>query len=231
MLPEAAERLRRDLRQRQEGAVGREGALRDQGVDVRVPVDQLPEGLDPGHDARHHVVAAEHGPVYVPHRLPGSPGKAAQQLAVIPEEQPEALGDREDELAVGHGFAHLFRDVHPHQDGPLLVATRADAALAAGEADKELVLAIGAANAGEALVQVAAGEEGVHRLADRGPERAVAPLVALGIDPLERVEMLGKDLVDGRVAGPARAVEPGGGGADHGSARRGEPSIPNTLQT
>jgi hypothetical protein len=64
------------------------------------------------------------------------------------------------------------------QEGSLLVATGTQAPPPAGEGDEELESARGAADAGEAFLQVAAGEELLDgRRDDRAPE-AVALLVA-----------------------------------------------------
>ena len=70
------------------------------------------------------------------------------------------------------------------------MAGRAGAALLAGEGHEHLVVAVGAADAGEALVQVAALEKGLHAaLDDRAPE-AVLGRKPLVVDLLEGLEML-----------------------------------------
>ena len=56
--------------------------------------------------------------------------------------------------------------------GAFLVAGRAGAALLAGEGHEHLVLAVRAADAGEALVQIAALEEGLHAVPDDRARRS-----------------------------------------------------------
>ncbi len=132
-----------------------------------VEVDQLAEGVDGRHHAGSGVGALEDGAVDLQDGLPGQAGQRAEQPAVEAEEDPQALGDGEDELAVGDGSADVTGDVVGDDQGPLLVAAGAEAAASAGERDEALVTAPRAADAGEALAQVAAGEE----LADRPSAR------------------------------------------------------------
>ena len=110
-------------------------------------------------------------------------------MAALAENAAQHAGDGEDELAVGDGLADVTGDVLSDHEGPLLVAARAEAAAAAGERDKELVAAPGAADAGEALLQIAAGEELLDGPFDDGAPEAVALLVAVVVDALELVEV------------------------------------------
>jgi hypothetical protein len=59
--------------------------------------------------------------------------------------------------------------------------------------------AVGAVDAGEALAQVATLEELADRLAYDGTQEAIPLLKPLGVDPLELVEVVGEDPVDGRL--------------------------------
>ena len=87
------------------------------------------------------------------------------------------------------GRTDLFGHVQGGQQGAFLVAGGARAALLAGIGHEHLVPAVGAAHAGEALVQIAALEKGRHgALHDRPPE-AVLGLEALVVDLLEGLEM------------------------------------------
>ena len=91
--------------------------------------------------------------------------------------------------AVGHGGAQVTGDVLGHDQGPLLVATGAEAASAAGEGDEELVSAPRATHTRETLAEIAAGEELLDRCCDDGSPEAVTLPVALVVDALELVEV------------------------------------------
>ena len=96
-----------------------------------MPVDQLAEGVDGRDHARRHIPALQDGAIDHEHRLPGEPRQFTEQLAVEAEEDPQPLGDREDELPVGDGGAQVDGDVLGHDQCPLLVAAGAEAAPAA----------------------------------------------------------------------------------------------------
>ena len=67
---------------------------------------------------------------------------------------------------VGHGRADLFGHMQGGPQDAFLVAG-GNRGVLAGEGHEHLVVAVGAADAGEALVQVAALEEGPHERAGR----------------------------------------------------------------
>ena len=75
----------------------------------------------------------------------------AQQLAIEAGVQPQAFGDGQDDLPVGDGKADVFGHVQGGQQGAFLVAGGTGAALLAGKGHEHLVLAVRAADAGEAL--------------------------------------------------------------------------------
>jgi len=185
VLPEATERFIVDGRQGNEAAIGCEGAVGHQAVKMRMEVNELAEGLNGDDGAGDHIVAAEGGAVNFKHGLPGEDRQALEQRAVIAEEDAQALGHGKDELAMRDVIADVVGDMQAQEDGPLLMARRADAALLTGKRDEELVAAIGAADAGEAAVQVAAGQKGVDGFGDDGAEVAVLAGVAGRVDGAE----------------------------------------------
>ena len=136
-----------------------------------------------------HVPAVQDGAVDLKHGLPGEPGQLPEKLAVESEEDPQALGDRQDKLAVCDGGAQVAGDVLGHDQRPLLVTARAEAASAAGEGDEKLVAAPRTPYTGEAFTEVAAGEELLDGGCDDGPPEAVMLPVALVVDALELVEV------------------------------------------
>ncbi len=134
------------------------------------------------------------------------------------EEDAEPLGDGPDELAVGNRPADVLGDVHAEEERALLGATGAEAALFAGEGDEELVVAVGAADAGEAVLEVAALEEGGDGLVDGGAPVAEFRGVMLGVGGAEVVEVFANQAMEVGLKGLARAVDGGGGWvgeADH----------------
>jgi len=133
---------------------------------------------------------------------------------------------------VGHRRADVLGHVHRHEQRPLLVAARAQAPLATREGHEHLVLAVGAADAGEAVVQVTALEKPRHGRPDGGAKDAVARLVALGVNALEGVEVVVEELVKGRGTRAARAVDAlGGVGAGHATDSPGLDFDPYENQT
>ena len=147
--------------------------------------------------------------VHLEHRLPGQAGEITEEPAIEAEEETEALGDGEDELAVGDGGRRPRRRASAMTQGALLVTARAQAAAAAGEGDEELVAARSAANPREAVTQVAAAEELRRGVGDDGPPEAVPLLVAVWVDALELVEVAIDQLVEGRVARPSGPIHAG----------------------
>ena len=154
-------------------------------MEVRVPVQKLAEGLDGGDHAGQHIIPAEQALNFSTDAAPGRRGELAQQPAVETGMHAETLGDGEDHLPVGDGRADVFGDVDGGQQRPLLVAGGASAALLAGEGHENFVPAVRAANASEALVQVAAGEKGLHAALDDRPPEAVLGLEPFVVDLLE----------------------------------------------
>jgi len=83
----------------------------------------------------------------------------------------------------------IFGDVQRRQQGAFLVARRAGAALLAGESHEHLVLAVRAADSGEALVQVAALQKGGHAALDDRPPETVLGSITLVVDLRKGGEM------------------------------------------
>ena len=205
VLPESKERLMAEvLGQRAESAVGCEGPVGHQTVEVRVEMDELSEGPD-GKDTAGGGVLAQQGAVNLEDRLPGEAGEPVEQVAVETEEDAEAFGDGPNELAMGHVEADVFGDVEAEQERAFLAATGANAALLAGKGDEELVAAVGAADPGKAVVEVAALEELVDGLVEHRPPVPELAGVAFAVDGAEVVEVLSDEAVEVRLQRLARA--------------------------
>jgi len=84
----------------------------------------------------------------------------AEQGAVELEGVADQPRDGEHEVPVRHWGADLIGDEGAFDEGAALVARGAEPALLAGKRAKEFVTAVGAVQAGEASVKVAAVEEG-----------------------------------------------------------------------
>ena len=113
-------------------------------------------GLDRRDHAGQHVVPTEQASDFGLDARPGAGAELAQQLAIEAGVQPQTLGDGQARLADARRETDLFGHVHGGQQGAFLVAGGAGATLLAGKGDEHLVPAVRAADAGEALVQVAA---------------------------------------------------------------------------
>ena len=163
------------------------------------------ERLD-GEDTTGPGVVAEQGEVGLEDRLPGKTGQLLKQVAVEAEEDAQAFGDGPDELAMRHVQADVFSDVHAEEERAFLRATGADAALLAGESDEELVSAVGAADAGEAVLEVAALEELADGLVDHRPPVTELAGVAFAVDGAEVVEVLSDEAVEVGFPGLPRPV-------------------------
>ena len=121
------------VRQAEKYPIGGKCAVGGDGMDMRVEMDQFPKGLDAGHHAGHDVRPLEHLPVDLDHAFPGGAGQFAKETAVVAAVDAEPFGDREHELAVGDGRADRIGDDVGRQERAFLVATGAQAPLAAGE--------------------------------------------------------------------------------------------------
>lgn len=64
-------------------------------------VAELSEGLNAGDHAGDDIAAAEHLPINFDGGLPSGAGQPAEQTAIVAAENPQPLGNRKDELAMG----------------------------------------------------------------------------------------------------------------------------------
>ena len=83
-----------------------------------------------------------------------------EQSTVEFERVSDQSGNREHEVPVGHRGANLIGDEGTFDQRAALVAGGAESALLTGEREEEFMAAVGAKEAGQAGVEVAAGEEG-----------------------------------------------------------------------
>ena len=142
-----------------EYAVGVEDPGGGDDMYVWVPEEKIAERLHGDDEARlaGRAVGAE--------AEPGGDGelggvvKVVEQRAVPEEERSDEPGHGEDKVPMGHGRAHGVGDEGALDEHAPLVATRAEAALFAGEREEEFVAAVGAVQAREPGVQVAAVEK------------------------------------------------------------------------
>ena len=71
------------------------------GMDVRMEVDELSEGLNAGDHAGNDIATVEHLPINLDGGLPSGAGQLAEQTPIVAAENPQPLGNRKDELAMG----------------------------------------------------------------------------------------------------------------------------------
>jgi len=150
--------------------VGGEHAGGRQHVDVGVPEQEVPKGLHG--DDETGLAFGLAGALAEPGGDGGVSGvvEFAKQDAVELESVTDKPREGEHEVPVGHRGADLVGDEGALDEGAALVARGAEPALLAGEGEEEFVAAVGAVQAGEAGVEVAAIEEGGYRGGGLGGE-------------------------------------------------------------
>ncbi|MFM1749387.1 MAG: hypothetical protein RLZZ188_3053 [Verrucomicrobiota bacterium] len=150
--------------------VGGEHAGGRQHVDVGVPEQEVPKGLHG--DDETGLAFGLAGALAEPGGDGGVSGvvEFAKQDAVELESITDKPREGEHEVPVGHRGADLVGDEGALDEGAALVARGAEPALLAGEGEEEFVAAVGAVQAGEAGVEVAAIEEGGYRGGGLGGE-------------------------------------------------------------
>jgi len=102
-------------------AGGVESALKDEGVEVRVEPERVPEGLI-GDDGSGGDGLASRGGVELRDQVEDQPCKLGEQALVMAKEDPQGLGQGEDKLAVGEGKEQLLIEVLGEQECPFLAA-------------------------------------------------------------------------------------------------------------
>ena len=139
---------------------------------LRVEVYPVAEGLDGDNDAGDELFARQ-GLKIDREGLDGRPAELPEELSPELEEDPQRLGDGEDDLTV--------RDIQeqclPHPLAPLLQAFgmtgRAKAPRLAGKRQQVFRMAVRASDPGEARAGVAAVEILFHYLPDDRPEKTI----------------------------------------------------------
>jgi hypothetical protein len=115
-----------------ETAVRPKGPCGSQDMQVGMPVQKLPGGLDGnnggGKSVPFRVFPEEHGKGF-----PGAQGKLGEKPPPVPEGRPQDLGECEYEMPVGDGADHLLADELCPQGGALGGAEGAETPLIAGE--------------------------------------------------------------------------------------------------
>jgi len=101
-------------------AAGGERPVGNEGVDVRVEVKQLPEGLYGKNTAGDGGFVAQQGAVDGLDRSPCQAGQLAEEVSVVTKEDTQALGDGPDELAMRDVEADALGDVEAKEDGAFL---------------------------------------------------------------------------------------------------------------
>ena len=174
-----------------------EEAVGDEGVEVGMEIEVFAEGVEGHDDAGDALGAGQGGAEVFLEAFMGEGAEALEEVAVALEIGAEHFGDGQDVVAVGHGGEDLVEDEAGGGLDVFLVAGGTEPAAFAGEGEQILVLAVVAANAGKAALEVAALEEFVDDLGDDGAEGAEAGLVILGIGLLECVIMMVGTLPEG----------------------------------
>ena len=137
----------------------------------------------------------------------GDAGDLAEQATTVQTVGAQSLGDGEHHLSVRHRREECrVQPLRPAGE-PFCVAAGAEVATLAGEGQQILVRTVVAADAGEAVLQHAAGEERVGHLRDDGTPGAVLAREAVVIDRLQAVQMIRHQPKERRRLGPSGFVD------------------------
>ena len=183
-----------------EGGIDGEHAGGGEHVDVGVPEQVVTKGLHGDDEAG--LAGGAGGAITQPERehFVGGVVELAEQGGLALKNSAQHAGEREDEVAVRDVLANLGGDGGGFGEGAALVAGSAEAALFTSEGEQVVVAAVGAVEAGEAGMEVAAALKAGQGLGGGGFEVG------------EAVGVVAEDLPDGRGAGLAWAIA----GATHG---------------
>ena len=147
---------------RDERAIETEAAVRDNEVQVRVPIGERAVCLEAGHDAHGEIRLAGERTDGGRDGVRTHAGDLAQQSAPIEAVRAEPLGESEHNLPVWYrSQERLIQPLGPDGE-PLGVATRAEIPCLAGERQYILMCASVTAHTGEPVVEDAAREELRH---------------------------------------------------------------------
>jgi len=126
-------------------------SLGHQEMEVRVKIDAVSESLNGRNDARDKIFTRQDLEVNR-QGVDGTPAKIPQQPALVLEEDPQPLGDGEDDLAMGN----IQKERLPHPLAPFLkpfgMARRAESPGAAGEHEEPLLATIRTSYAGKSAL-------------------------------------------------------------------------------
>jgi len=192
-------------------------AARHQCVNVRVPIGQVARGLDHGNHPRPYVFVADRRAHQLEDGLPGRPCELAEELPVVQEVRTQHLRDDEDPLRVGHLLEHVLHQQRRRRHRTLGRARRTQLAGLARERQQVLLSAVGAPDAGEAVLEEVAVELAQHLLVDEAAPETVPPLIPLLPLAPDLVELSVEEAVEGSGTGISGPV-PGRAGGCHGDA-------------
>ena len=157
---------------------------------MRMPVGARPMRLQAGDDAHGELALARQRANGGRDGAGGDAGDLAEQATAVETVRAQPLGDGEYDLPVRHRREQ--RGVQPlGPDGESLgMTTGAEIPALAREGEQILVRAGVAADAGEAVLEDAAGKELVGDLCDDGAPWAILAREALVVDRLQAIQMI-----------------------------------------
>ena len=100
--PHREQTVRVDAWQTNERAIRGKAAIRNNDMDMAMPMHELAKRLDTGHHAGKDIITLQFAAVDFGNRQPGGAGQIAQQRAVKTKVDTESLGDRKEDLSVRH---------------------------------------------------------------------------------------------------------------------------------
>ena len=183
-----------------------EESVGGQYVQMRVEYPVVAEAVDCRNCRDAPVWQVEAGAEGVAEGFGGGVEEDREQLAALAEDAAEHARHGEHELAVGYLAADVVGDPVAGGQGATLVAGGAEIATFASEGHELFVAAVGALQAGEALGQVTAAQEGLDDRHGGGVERAVGAAMAGFVVGEEVGPAVVDGLPEGRGAGAAGLV-------------------------
>jgi hypothetical protein len=175
-------------------------ALGYQVMEMGMEINPVPKGLDGGDDPGrkrapgHNLEVTAQGPE-------GAATEIAEETAIELEEDPQPLGDGEDDLAMRHIQEKRLPHPFPPFLDPLGMTRWAESPGPAREHNEPLLGAVGTSDAGEPAAGIAAVKILLDNLLDDRSEKPILPLETTLILRQEPVEMMEKHPVEN---GPLR---------------------------
>jgi hypothetical protein len=158
-------------------------------MDMRMKVDEIPEGLNPGDHSRKALFVIDLLKKNLTHCLPSSVNEATQKSSIVPKIDAKPFGNGEHKLSMRNLGKNIFPQVMRQKQSAFLMARGATTPLATGKRNEHLVSALFALYPGKSLLKISTLHELVDRAADYGSPETVLLFITIGISSLKLVKI------------------------------------------